>query len=297
MTTQEAYENSFEGTWLVSEYVYSPSGEFAGVVRQTRQVEALEEGRVRVTQQCTPGPELDEGPMASFRGEHVFDLLPDGHARRYLGPAVVGSGLTWGDGAMTGRGLWPDFGHNFTSFAVMGEPDVQLTGGKFFTGTEMVANIVGIAEPQTSAEPVWPEFGGSKTPSDLSSTWRGQFRQVAPDGTVLAEESLERSYRCHGEQRTLTEVADGVELLELQTDSAPTGRIQVSGVIGDVSVQGLGKAYGWLTEMEICLKPNRILEWMEVLDAQRRRLVGIRRWWKDAALERIDVINLSAYEP
>ena len=93
MAHQATYENSFEGTWLVSEYVYSPSGEFSGVVRTTRQVEALGEGRVRVTQQCTPGPELENGPMASFRGEHVFDLLPAGHARRYLRPDVIGVGL------------------------------------------------------------------------------------------------------------------------------------------------------------------------------------------------------------
>ena len=70
----------------------------------------------------------------------------------------------------------------------------------------------------------------------------------------------------------------------------------MSGRVGDIPIQGLGKAYGWLTELELCLEPNRIVEWMEVLDARRGRLVGLRRWWTDAVMERIDVVNLSAYD-
>ena len=296
MGNQETYEKSFEGTWLVSEYVYSPSGEFSGVVRQTRQVKTVATDRVRVTQHCTPGPGLENSPMAAFCGEHVFDLVPDGHARRYLGPAVIGSGLTWGEGAMTGRGLWPHFGHNFSSFAVMSQPDLQLTGGKFLTGTEMVANIVGIAEPQTSAEPVWPEFSGSQAPAELSHCWRGQLRKVAADGTVLSESALERRYGCDGPQTTVTESIDGIEALRLSTDTSVTNRINVTGTVDAIPIEGLGKAYGWLTELELCLKPKQTIEWMEVLDAKRGRLVGLRRWWTDAVMDRVDVVNLSAYE-
>ena len=125
MTRQTHYENRFEGMWLVSEYVHTPSGELAGIIRQTRQVHPLKSGRIGVTQYCELDAKLAQGPMAKFQGEHFFELSPDGHARRYLGPAVIGSGLTWGEGAMTGRGLWPDFGHNFTSFAVMSTPKLQ----------------------------------------------------------------------------------------------------------------------------------------------------------------------------
>ena len=296
MTNRSTYENRFEGAWLVSEYVYTPSGEFSGVVRQTRKVSPTENGRIQVTQNCMPSDQLYNSPMASFRGEHVFDLVPDGHARRYLGPAVIGSGLTWGEGAMTGRGLWPSFGHNFTSFAVMSEPEVQLTGGKFFTGTEMVANIVGIAEPQTSDEPDWPRLEGETEAWVCAENWQGKTRQVNAQGKVLKESTLHRSYSIVEGQRFLTEKVDDCDSICFQISVSKKNQIQVLGEALGASLQGLGKAYGWLTELELCLAPSWIVEWMEVLDARHRRLVGIRRWWNDSVLDHIDVVNLSANE-
>jgi len=288
------YETRFDGTWLVSEYVYSPSGEFSGVVRQTRQLESLDEGGTRVFQDCRPDAALEGGPMAAFRGEHVFDLHPDGHARRYMGPAVIGSGLTWGEGAMTGRGLWPLFGHNFTSFAVMSQPNLQLTGGKFLNGTELVANIVGVATPHAGPDPVWPELGGSTDPCDLSVAWQGSLRRVAPDGSVRFETDLSRRYHRDTAGATLSEEAPGAEALRLVADTSMDDRVRLSGSAAGAPLRGLGKSYGWLTEMELCLQPNRIVEWMEVLDATRGRLVGLRRWWTDATLDHVDVLHLSA---
>ena len=56
--------------------------------------------------------------------------------------------------------------------------------------------------------------------------------------------------------------------------------------------QGLGKRYGWGTELTLYLPAGRRVDWMEVLDAGRGRLVGLRRWWADGALYRVEVMTL-----
>ena len=86
--------------------------------------------------------------MASFDGEHHFELEIDRRHRCYLGPAVVGSGFSPSDGAMLGRGVWPGFGYNFSSWSVLVTADRQLTGGRFHIAGREVASIVGLAEPE-----------------------------------------------------------------------------------------------------------------------------------------------------
>ncbi|MCP5100687.1 MAG: hypothetical protein GY943_34495, partial [Chloroflexi bacterium] len=124
--------DKFLGAWLVSEYVYNPNDRFAGIIQQRRELTQLANGRIRVVQHCTPDAALANHPMNRFAGEWVFELSVNGRYRHYHGPAVIGLGLSWGDGVMTGSGIWPTFGYNFHSFGVLPTPDRQLTGGKFF---------------------------------------------------------------------------------------------------------------------------------------------------------------------
>lgn len=143
-------KDRFSGDWLITEYVYDPGGTYRGEVAQRRIVEQAGEGRLVVTQQCQPSPELADHPMAAFAGEWVFDLEIDGDQRRYLGPDVVGTGTEWQPGAMTGQGLWPRFGYEFESYSVLVAPDRQLTGGFFTLAGRSVADIVGVAVPEAS---------------------------------------------------------------------------------------------------------------------------------------------------
>lgn len=145
-------QDRFGGAWLVVEYVYDPDGTFRGEVAQRRIVEQAEEGRLVVTQQCQPSPQLADHPMAAFAGEWVFDLEAAGDRRRYLGPDVVGTGIEWQPGAMTGQGLWPRFGYEFESYSVLVAPDRQLTGGFFSLAGRSVADIVGVAVPEASGK-------------------------------------------------------------------------------------------------------------------------------------------------
>ena len=193
---------------------------------------------------------------------------------------------------MTGRGIWPDFGHNFTSFAVVGEPGVQLTGGAFFNGREMIANIAGIALPQTDENTPWPELSGPENPADLGLAWTGTLREVSPRGEVVSEEVVCRTYESTASNRRFTERVNSQESLHLKTEENRK-RLMVSGHIANSAVHGLGKQYGWLVEFELCLANGSIVEWMEVLDADRSRLVGIRRWWTDGLLNRVEILNLA----
>ena len=286
--------DSYLGAWLVSEYVYDPDGTFAGIVHQRRQLHRLESGNIRVVQQCSPGPELVAHPMGAFAGEWVFELSVDGRIRRYHGPDVIGTGLTWGEGALTGRGLWPRFGHNFTSFAVLPTPERQITGGKFFNASEMVANIIGLAVPDrddvSATREQWPSFAGPQWPGKMNEHWYGTLRTVNADGVVQKEISVERRYA-----GPVMEESDGLKLefrpipspiptTRLVTGSPPGG--------GEARLSGIAKYAGWLLELEAVTTPDMTLELMEVLDVPGGNLIGLRKWREDDVLQKVEVLKL-----
>lgn len=134
----------FLGAWRVTEYVYSPAGELLGRVHQDRQLHEQSDGSLRVYQLCSPTASLDNHPMGEFRGEWVFNLTREGNIRRYNGPDVLGFATQWSPGMITGRGIWPHFGYNFTSFSATISPTRQLTGGTFSRAGEPIAVIVGL---------------------------------------------------------------------------------------------------------------------------------------------------------
>lgn len=134
----------FMGAWCVKEYVYSAAGTLLGKVRQNRRVTELSDGSLEVYQLCQPSASLDRHPMRDFRGEWVFRLTREGDLRRYHGPDVVGCATQWAAGMLTGRGIWPRFGCNFTSFSVAISPERQITGGTFSRAGEVIAVIVGL---------------------------------------------------------------------------------------------------------------------------------------------------------
>jgi hypothetical protein len=167
----------FDGAWAVVEYVFDPDGTFRGVVDQRRLVEPVADGHLRVTQICRSSPELAGHPMAAFEGEWVFDLYVDGDDRRYVGPDVVGLGTQWAPGAITGSGQWPRFGYDFESYGVLIAPERQLTGGFFSLVGRSVADIVGVAAPESFGV---PSLDLDVTPPDLDDdTWTLQ-RTVGP---------------------------------------------------------------------------------------------------------------------
>lgn len=272
MSTQKA----FTGAWLVSEYVYDSDGAFAGIVRQRRELRRRQDGDLDVIQHCAPGPELSGHPMGEFSGERVFTLRVDGRARRYLGPDVVGTGLGWGDGALTGRGVWPRFGHNFTSFSVMPSPDRQITGGQFFNAGERIANIIGLAVPET-ANAAYPSFGGPNWPAEISGRWQGVRRRVDASGTVIDETPVARVY--DGPLR-YREPEFEVSLVERGA------RFEMSGTI-----IGICKRVGWMHE-GTGVAGSDAAEFFDVLDPLGGNLVSVRRWSRDETLHRVEILTL-----
>ena len=176
----------FGGDWLVTEYIFDPDGTFRGSVTQRRRVEPVPGGRLRVAQHCEPSPGLDSHPMAAFAGDWVFDMEVDGAERRYLGPDVVGTGTEWRPGAMTGQGMWPRFGYQFDSYSVLVAPDRQLTGGFFSLAGRSVADIVGVAVPESAG--IKPLLDLSAPVPDAGGDWP-LHRTVGPLLVAAAQPS------------------------------------------------------------------------------------------------------------
>lgn len=276
-------KNQFTGHWLVSEYIYNSDGSFAGIVQQRRIVEPLANGKTRVIQHCAPQPALDNHPMATFKGEWVFELSVEGRARRYHGPDVIGTGLTWGEGIMTGRGVWPRFGHNFTSFAILTRENRQITGGKFYNAGEMIANIIGIAIPEIQDQrDQYPNFIGSQTPSQC---WRGKKRIFDAQGSLKQQVNVERCYTTVGWQ----EASENGSFKITRQETAD--RFLVSG-----SAVGVGKQSGWLVEISAAESPEQTIEIMDMLDNECDQLISITTRLVDHQLYTFEIAHLHALD-
>jgi hypothetical protein len=275
---------NFTGHWLVSEYVYNPDGTFVGIVRQQRMLEPQGNGRIRVIQQCEPQAELAQHAMGAFKGEWVFDLVVDGRARRYLGPDVLGIGLAWGGEVITGRGVWTRFGHNFQSFSVMVTPALQITGGKFYNASEMVANIIGVAVPERADSPAqYADFTGMQHPRDVARHWHGSSHRFNADGTPRQQSTVQRTYHGLGWDDEYLETGEETKV-QLRAREA---RELVSG-----TQMGIAKRSGWLLEMEMVHESGVLIDSVQILENFTDCLIGLRRVWEDGALSSVEVLRL-----
>jgi hypothetical protein len=251
---------SFIGSWLVSEYVYTPAGEYAGVIHQRRQLQPQGDV-IRVIQICEPvnaaegiserAKEVVE-VMNQRVGEFVFDLKLVGKARHYLGEDVVGGGFSWRDGVLTARGMWTRFGYNFTSFSMLLNPRRQVTGGKFFVANEEVATIVGAAAPEEEGYPVLE-------PTLPSGDYQGERYLVSPDGELLE-----------------TSAVTANDLTFNETES----------------MRGRQKQYGALREIEAVTAPGETVSWLEVNDEMTGTVAGLCKWNRDEKLHHVHVYYL-----
>jgi len=252
---------SFVGDWFVSEYVYTPAGEFAGVIHQRRELQPQDD-LIRVIQHCEP-VQVPNGiseqaqsvvdVMNNRVGEFIFDLKLDGRARHYLGKDVIGGGYSWRDGVLTAKGLWPNFGYNFTSFSMLLNPKRQVTGGKFFTANEEVATIVGLATPEEEGYPVFED-------GTITDTYNGKRYSISPDGDEI-------------------EVTD-IEANEL-TFSDKEG------------MHGNEKKYGALRELEVVTAPGQTISGIEIVDHASKSIAGIWKKYKDEKLNQVDIYFLN----
>ncbi|MBL8091294.1 MAG: hypothetical protein JNJ43_13250 [Anaerolineales bacterium] len=251
---------SFIGSWLVSEYLYTPVGEYVGVIHQRRQL-IPKDDVIRVIQHCEPvkvTTELSENAKETLEimnkrvGEFVFDLKLVGKARHYLGEDVIGGGFSWRDGVLTARGFWTRFGYNFTSFSILLNPKRQVTGGKFFIANQEVATIVGVAVPENEG---YPELSDSK----ISGDYKGERFLISPDGELL--ETMEVT----ANETTFTD-KDGM--------------------------RGNEKKYGALTETETVDAPGQTTSAIEVVDNVSGSIAGIWKTFRDEKLSQVYVYVL-----
>jgi hypothetical protein len=281
---QRSTGDAFLGCWLVTEYVFDDDGALLGCNYQQRLLERLGDGRVRVTQRCRPDARLMAHPMAAFAGEWAFDLEIKGRARLYHGPDVLGSAMSWGEGVMTGRGVWPRFGYNFTSWSAMLAPDRQLTGGRFYSAGRCVAHLIGVgrligADHRVDESPEFPNLDLAGWPADLAGVWRGSRARFDASGACLGEEPMTRNYAPDGWR-------EGEWGVVCQAAGA---RQRVSGP----GFQGIARRVGPALELEGALAGGASVSMLEVVDAEARMLIGIHRIVEREQLQRVAIIRLA----
>ena len=253
--------SSFIGSWLVSEYLYTPAGEFAGIIHQRRLLQPQGDV-IRVIQHCEPvivADGISKQAQATINimnkrvGEFVFDLELVGKARHYLGEDVIGGGFSWRDGVLTAKGLWTRFGYNFTSFSILLNPHRQVTGGKFFSANQEVATIVGLAVPEHEG---YPEFESGK----IADKYQGERYTISPDGELLETKNLD---------------SDSL-LSDKMREQAPA----------------LQKQYGALREMEMVTAPGETVSAIEVTDHASGNIAGIWKKFRDEKLSGVEIYIL-----
>lgn len=274
---------SWIGAWRVSEAVYDADGRFQGLVRQLRRLEPISNGRLRVIQICEPDRRLAGHPMAEFAGEHRFELVIEGRLRRYLGPAVVGHGLSLGAEATIGSGVWPDFGYNFSSWAVPASAERQLTGGTFHLAGREMAVIAGLAIADSGVWPEWPSAAPRASTKPLGTDRQGTLIEVDDSGAEVRHEVTRRDRRegwaewVDGSRRDVSLAADG-------------DRIRLTGTGSDEAPWvGFARRFGPLLSYRAAAR-DALVHGLEISDGAGR-LAGIRRWHRCAQPERFEVLR------
>jgi hypothetical protein len=274
---------NFVGCWRVSEYVFDANGSFVGVIEQRRQLMSLPNGRIRVTQHCTPKLSDAKHAMNAFAGEWIFEMSRHGRKRLYHGPDVVGLGLNWGEETITGRGVWTRFGHNFTSFGVMVNPRRQITGGKFYNASELVANIVGVAIVEDEKDHTFPKLDVTRQAHNFGSNWKGERRVFDTDGHLrnvssVCDEIGEFGWKSGNNEIHFAQDED---------------RLRVSG-----AVRGIAKRFGCAIEMFAVDvdSPNAQIESFAVLDSESQTWIEVAQKNSDGKLASMEVTMLKMIE-
>ncbi len=205
-------------------------------------------------------------------------------ALMWLAPAQ-----SWADGVMTGEGIWPRFGHNFSSYSFLLTPQLQLTGGAFFNASTLVASIAGVAVAETAEQPQdWPTLPAAYWPGEYCQVWRGTTRSLDAAGNLIAQHDLVRRYSDHA---WIEETPDGQQQPAVHLDRDQE-RWPMTLSAGPGQWSGLARHYGPMLELVGYTAAGLSVAWSETLDAARGHVAGLRCWLVDGRLDRLDIIQL-----
>lgn len=262
--------------WLVSEYVYSAEGQFLGILRQRHVMEPRPDGSIRVTVTCDPSPELMGQPLAILSGDWVFDLGREGGELVYYGPDITGKGRSWGEHTLTTSGEWRRGERaNFSAaafrtaaFSIVLDFERQIVGSTFNRVDTAViplimspqagltvAKTVGIAAPEYLATE-WPTFNGVRWPGDIAERWKGTWQRYDETGQWVEAVEVERRYSSTG-------------WVESTKDDPAHDQL-------DLTHQSV-RRFGWAVEITPFRTTEQHHEQLEVLDAEREVVLGLRR--------------------
>lgn len=269
--------------WGVTEYVYAPDGARLGTVWQRRTLHDLPDGKAQVVQDCTIDDGLTGHALAAFAGTHTFELVAHGRYRHYLGPDVLGNGVTWGAGATLGQGWWAKLGLAFESTSLTVWQDRQLTVGSFSRAGAVLARIVAVAQRLTTDEQPYPVLDEGSWAAMPGTLWRGTRRRVTADGEAAGDTVLDRRYSASGwDDVTVDETAT----MTVTIDAA--GGWRISGV-GVGRMDDYGASRLWVMQRE----PGVQLLGVEVVDRDRGTLMGLVQQVVQQTVVAVDVLRLT----
>lgn len=288
MLSQPIDSDPFAGQWLFTETVYDPQGAKVGLIRQRRLLEPHGEDGMRVSEQCEPADEMNQHPMSAMRGNWNFQLKRVGRSRVYQGVDVYGNGMCWGSHTILDRAVWPRLGLTASSFAFMTSASRQITGGRYYLGSRLIANLTGVAVRQDPEAP--PEFAaleGPTDPCDLARLWEGRAQVFNAQGTLVRDiTSFQRAWSDYG----WTTMIDGTVAEEMLF--VPHG----DGFEAHSETQrgkwlGLGRRFGYTLEIDGVFeqKPHMTTDYIGVLDAAGGCFVGVRRLFQSDVLQTVAI--------
>lgn len=283
--------------WLVSEYVYSVEGQFLGILRQRHVMEPRPDGSIRVTVSCDPSAELEGQSLAILKGDWVFDLGREGDELVYYGPDITGKGRSWGELTLTTSGEWKRgekasfkaAAFRTAAFSIVLDIERQLVGTTFNQADKpviplimssqpglTVAKTIGIAAPEYLNSD-WPTFQGEMWPGNIAERWRGTWQRYDSNGQWVEAVAVERRYTSTGWVES-TENDPAHDQLDLAHQSV--------------------RRFGWAVETTPFRTTEQHYEQLEVLDAEREAVLGLRRIITHSANSArevgVDVLSLRA---
>ena len=196
---------------------------------------------------------------------------------------------------MLGEGVWPRFGYNFTSFALMLSPHRQVTGGKFYAASQMIANIIGVAQAEMHDVPdSWPSLRDPQEVYKVSTLWRGESLLFSADGKYDLTQAVTHE---HTSTQTHTVYANGQALHITYADDGrgafdARGVLMQPGMLDQQPLFGKAKRFGWLLESVLHSPQSARMDTMMILDNDSQALVSLYRWSQGGVLRHVEIKTL-----
>jgi hypothetical protein len=154
-------------------------------------------------------------------------------------------------------------------------PERQITGGKFYNAGELVANIVGVAVPETlDSQDAFPTLSGATWAGNIAARWHGEQSSYDADG-CKTDAFVTRRYQSDEWQETLN-IYGAESVTTTRLESLNTRLLAMR--TGKSNSVGIAKRSGPLLDLHMHSADNHNIS-SEILDSLGGYLVCIDQLW------------------